>query len=120
MIYEAIIIIGTGLAAGFFSGLMGVGGGTITIPALVLLLGATQQLAQGTSLALIIPTAIIGAYAYHKRGYVHIDKALWIVLGAVLGAFFGAQLAALLPGFWLKKIFAAFAIFLSVKMFLGR
>ena len=119
MIYETIVIVGTGLAAGFFSGLMGVGGGTITIPALVIFLGATQQLAQGTSLALIIPTAIMGAYAYHKRGYVNVDKALWIVLGAVLGAFFGAQLAAIVPSFWLKKIFAAFAMFLSVRMFLN-
>ena len=118
--FEALVIIVTGLGAGFLSGLMGIGGGTITIPALILFLGVTPHLAQGISLALIVPTAAMGAYAYYIRGYVHLEKGLWIVLGAVLGAFLGAQLAALLPGEVLRRIFGGFAIFLSFKMFFSK
>ena len=88
-----IILIGVG--AGFLSGLLGVGGGTLLVPALVLLWGTSQAMAQGISLAVIIPTAALGGWAYYKKGNVKKELLRGMILGAVVGALVGASLANL-------------------------
>ena len=109
-------IILTGFGAGLLSGLMGVGGGTITIPALVLLLGISQHAAQGISLAIIIPTAMMGAYGYFMRGYVDMSRVVLIACGAVAGALLGSFLACSISAGSLKQIFGVFVIIIAIKV----
>jgi len=111
-----LLIILTGLAAGLLSGLMGVGGGTITIPALVLIVGMSQHLAQGISLAIIIPTAMIGAYGYYLKGHVDVELGIKMAAGAVLGTFIGSLLACRIASGDLKKIFGVFVIMIAIKV----
>ncbi len=107
----------TGFGAGLLSGLMGVGGGTVTIPALVFLLGISQHAAQGISLAMIIPTAMMGAYGYSIRGHVDVRRAWFISAGAVIGSLFGSLLACSISSGNLKRIFGVFVIIIAIKVF---
>lgn len=109
-------IILAGFGAGLLSGLMGVGGGTITIPALVLLLGISQHAAQGISLAIIIPTAMMGAYGYFMRGYVDMRRVSLTAGGAVPGAVLGSYAACSLSSGNLKQIFGAFVIIVAIRV----
>lgn len=109
-----------GLIAGAFSGLVGIGGGIIIVPALVYLFGFTQQTAQGTTLALLVlPIGILGAWEYYKQGHVDIRVALLICLGFVIGSLFGAKLALILPTAVLKKIFGGLLALVGFKILLG-
>ena len=82
-----------GLIVGVYSGVMGLGGGTIMIPAMVLALHFTQQKAVATSLAVMIPpVGILAVIEYYRRGQVDIRVALWIALGVLVGTFIGARL----------------------------
>jgi len=106
-----------GLAAGVLSGLVGIGGGILIIPALVLIFGFTQQTAQGTTLALMVPPiGILAAWAYYQQGYVDLKVAGLICLGFVLGGYFGAKLAISVPKDMLQKIFGGFLLLVSLKM----
>ena len=107
-----------GLVAGYFSGLVGIGGGIIIVPALVLLFGFNQYTAQGTTLALLVPPiGILAVLSYYQKGYVDIKSASIICLGFVLGGFLGGKMAVGLPEESLKKIFAVVLITLGVRMF---
>ena len=114
--FTLLITISTGLTAGFLSGLMGVGGGTITVPAMVFFLGLSQHLAQGISLAVIIPTAMIGAYGYWLKKNANMTVALLLASGAVFGSVAGVNLACALPPDQLKKVFGIFAIMVAIKV----
>ena len=106
-----------GAFVGTFSGLFGVGGGIIMVPFLVLLSGQTQQMAQGISLAVMIPTALANLLRYTKQGNVDLIVALPIVLGAIpAGYFLGADLAQRLPAKTLQMLFALFMVAVSVRM----
>jgi len=95
-----------GLAAGMLSGLIGIGGGVIIIPALVLLFGLTQHQAQGTTLALLIPPiGILAAWTYYKQGFVDVRIALFIALGFVAGSYFGARVATRFSDVTLERVF---------------
>ncbi len=109
-------IILAGFGAGLLSGLMGVGGGTITIPALVLLLGISQHAAQGISLAIIIPTAMIGAYGYFMRGYVDMRRVYLIAGGAIPGAVLGSWVACSISSGSLRQIFGGFVIIVALRV----
>ena len=112
-----IILLLLGIAAGILSGLVGVGGGIIIVPALVLLLGFTQKQAQGTSLAiLLLPLGIIAVAEYYKGGYINIKYALLMAVAFVVGSYFGSKFALTLPDEKLKKIFAVVLMLLSLKM----
>ena len=112
-----IILILLGIAAGILSGLVGVGGGIIIVPALVLLLGFTQKQAQGTSLAiLLLPVGIIAVAEYYKGGYINIKYALLMAVAFVVGSYFGSKFALTIPDEKLKKIFAVVLMLLSLKM----
>ena len=92
-----LTLIGIGLFAGFLSGLFGVGGGIVIVPALVLLAGYNQRLAAGTSLAAIVPTATVGVISYATSGAVLWLPALVLAAAAVVGAQIGTSLAPRIP-----------------------
>lgn len=109
--------IGVGLAAGLLSGLFGVGGGTVIVPMLVLLLRFDQRLAAGTSLAAIVPTATVGVISYAVHGSVAWIPALILAAGAVVGAQIGAWLLARIPQNALRWGFVAFLAVVIVMLF---
>lgn len=109
-----------GLIAGIFSGLVGIGGGIILVPALVLGFGLSQQSAQGTTLALLVlPIGILGAMEYYKQGYVDWKIVGLLALGFVFGSLLGAKLALALPTVILKRIFGGTLLVIGLKMILG-
>lgn len=106
-----------GLTAGILSGIIGIGGGIIIIPALVFLLHFSQKSAQGTTLALMVPPiGLLAAWSYYKEGFVDIRAAVIICLGFIIGSFFGAKISIGLPQEVLKKIFSLILIFVAIKM----
>lgn len=111
------ICVGIGLLAGLLSGLFGVGGGTVIVPMLVLLLRFDQRLAAGTSLAAIVPTAIVGVISYAAHGSVNWLAALLLAIGAVGGAQIGSWLLSRLPVNALKWAFIVFLLFVVVMLF---
>lgn len=110
--------VAVGLAAGLLSGLFGVGGGTVIVPMLVLLLAFDQRLAAGTSLAAIIPTATVGVISYAVHDSVAWIPALVLALGAVVGAQGGTWLLARVPQNALRWGFVAFLVFVIVMLFI--
>jgi uncharacterized membrane protein YfcA len=113
-----------GLIAGVCSGLFGVGGGAIIIPALVLLMGIPQQQANATSLvALLLPVGILALWKYYKNGFLnseHFKGGLFIALGLLFGALLGATLATKMDPTLLRKSFAVFLIVIALRMFFIR
>jgi len=105
-----------GVLAGFLAGFMGVGGGIVVVPILTLLLGTTQQQAQGTSLAVILVTAPVGAYAHSRRGNVAWPLVPMLAVGAALGAPLAAWGAQLIPHAWLVRTFAVFLLVSAIHM----
>ncbi len=114
-ILEGIII---GILAGIFAGLFGIGGGTVIIPLLVLVYGMNEHLAQGTSLvALLLPVGLLATLEYYKNGNADIKLGLLIGLGLFIGGYIGAYIANKLSDPILRKLFAIFLVFVSLKMF---
>jgi hypothetical protein len=110
-----------GLVAGALSGLIGIGGGIIIVPALVFLFGMTQHNAQGTTLALLIPPiGILAAWTYYKAGYVDIKVAALVALGFLAGSFLGAKISANISDAALERIFGIALILVGVKMVFTR
>jgi uncharacterized protein len=108
-----------GLVAGILSGLLGIGGGIFIIPALVFLLGFSQQMAQGTTLAMMVPPiGLLAAWAYYSKGYVDLKVAGLMCIGFFIGGFFGAKFATALSGVTLSRIFGAAMLVVSIKMIL--
>ena len=106
-----------GIGGGFLSGLIGIGGGVIIIPALVLLLGMPQATAQGTTLAMMIPPiGIFAVLAYYQRGAVDLKMAAVLCVGFVLGSIFGAKFALAIPEEALKKVFGVLLLIIGGKM----
>lgn len=112
----ALIII-VGLAAGMLSGLIGVGGGIIIVPALIYILGFSQKGAQGTSLGLLmLPVGILGVINYYRNGYIDYKIVLLLAFGFLVGSFFGSKLALSMPQAMLKKIFAFILIGVALEI----
>lgn len=109
--------LGIGLAAGLLSGLFGVGGGTVIVPMLLLLLHMDQRLAAGTSLAAIVPTATVGVVSYAIHGSVAWVPAVILAAGAVIGAQVGTWLLARLPQNALRWGFVGFLVVVIVMLF---
>jgi len=106
-----------GLAAGVLSGLMGLGGGVIIIPALVYIFGFEQHRASGTTLALVIPPiGILAALEYYRKGFVDVKAAIWICAGFVIGGMIGARFATSLPAVTLQRVFGIFLLIVAMKM----
>lgn len=110
-----------GLLAGILSGFIGVGGGVIIVPALVFFFNFTQKMAQGTTIALLIPPiGILAAWTYYKQGDVNIKAAALICLGFVLGGLIGAKFATNMNNDLLRKIFAVILVLIGLQMFLKK
>ena len=106
------------LVAGFLSGMlggMGMGGGTILIPALTVILGVEQHIAQATNLIAFLPMAAFSLSAHKERGLLKTDGVWSVVIPAVLTSVAGGLIAALLPAVILRKLFGVFLILLAVK-----
>lgn len=109
--------IAIGLAAGIFSGIFGIGGGSLMIPGLVLFYGMSQHMAQGTTLAVLcLPVLLLAAVRYYYDGNVNFPAALWMGSGLIVGALLGAHLVHYIPGPQLKKMFGVFLIIVGIKM----
>ena len=115
---EIIGLVILGLVAGVFGGILGIGGGTIVIPALVFLFGFTQKSAQATTLMMIVPPiGLLAALEYHKAKAVDF-KAAWILaLFFIAGGFFGGRFAVNIDENVLRKIFAVFLMIVAVNLF---
>jgi len=113
-----IWFVAIGLVAGFLSGLFGVGGGILIVPALVLLAGFEQKRAAGTSLAAIVPTSLVGVGSYALTGHVDWLAALLLAAGAVGGAQLGSLLLDRLPRRAIQWAFIAFIAVVIVSLFL--
>jgi uncharacterized membrane protein YfcA len=110
-----------GLCAGLVSGTLGLGGGIVFIPALVLLLGFEQKSAQGTALAVMVPMTLVGALRYWRNPEIDMSLTiiLLIVLGALVGALAGTEIAYRLPNQVLRKVFAVFLVVVAFRMFIA-
>ncbi len=110
-----------GLVAGILSGLIGIGGGIIVVPALVFLFGFSQHSAQGTTIALMVPPiGILAAWEYYSNGMVDLKAAAILCIGFVVGGYFGAKLAIGLPKYYLEKFFGLALLLVSLKMLFAR
>ncbi len=114
----ALAALAVGAGAGLVAGFMGVGGGILAVPALVLLFGASQQTAQGTSLALILVTAPMGAIEHHRHGNVVPGLVPFLAIGAVIGSPLASGLALRLPQSVLSLTFALFLVANAVVMWI--
>jgi uncharacterized protein len=116
-----MILIVIGIITGIMAGMLGIGGAIIMIPALVFLLGISQQTAQGTSLAVMLPpVGIIAAFNYYKAGHVNIRFAIILAVFFLVGSYFGSKLALTLPQAVLKKIFGILLLLVAAKMLLSK
>jgi len=116
-----LLYIVLGLVAGVFSGLIGIGGGLIIIPVLVLLFGMSQHMAQGTTLALMVPPiGLLAAWKYYKNGFVDFKIAAFVCIGFFIGGFIGAKFATDIPEIALKRIFGIVLFLASIKMIWGK
>jgi uncharacterized protein len=112
-----IILVLIGLFAGMLSGLIGVGGGIIIVPALVFFLGFTQHEAQGTSLGLLLlPVGVLAVANYYKQGYVDIKVVVIMCAAFVIGGWLGSKLSLALSADTVKKIFAIVLFYTAIKM----
>ena len=110
-------MVAVGVAAGLVAGLFGIGGGVLMVPILVLLFGREQHLAQGTSLAVMLPLSIAGCARYAAKGNVDWSAAVGLAIGAVIGVtFLGAPFAHHLEGSVLRKLFGVLMIFTGLQM----
>ena len=108
-----------GAAAGVISG-MGMGGGTLLIPALTLLMGIPQRQAQGVNMLSFLPAAAAALYIHKKEGRLELKSSLPIIAAGIVGALAGALAAGWLEEEWLKKAFGLFLTILSIIQYIGR
>lgn len=115
---EFLLYILFGISAGILSGLFGIGGGIVMVPALILFFGLDIFNANATSLAaMLLPVGIFGVIAYYKAGLVHIKESLWIAAGLFAGSFAGAELAVNLSEKILTISYAAFLLYIAFVYF---
>ncbi|MFO0698555.1 MAG: sulfite exporter TauE/SafE family protein [Nitrospira sp.] len=118
---EEVLFILLGLLAGMLSGLIGIGGGVIIVPALLFLFGFSQHQAQGTTLALMVPPiGLPAAWTYYKQGNVNFEVALLICAGFFVGGYVGAKFSAGLSNVALERIFGVAMLAIAVKMLLAK
>ena len=112
-----LILLLIGLMAGVLSGVIGIGGGIIIVPALVYFIGFSQRTAQGTSLAiLLLPIGLLGVIQFYKAGYVDVKVTAVIALAFFIGSYFGSRIALTVSQEVLRKCFAVLLIIIAVKM----
>jgi len=112
---KILVLLLAGVLTGFLSGMMGVGGGTIMVPAMVLLAGMGQHIAQGSSLLAMVPAGAVGAHAHYKLGNVVTKLLAGLIPGILIGTYWGGSLALLLSEGALRIIFAAVLIWTGLR-----
>lgn len=116
-----LILLLIGIVTGVMAGMLGIGGAIIMIPALVFIVGFSQQMAQGTSLAVMLPPiGILAAYNYWKAGQVDIKVAIILACAFLIGSYFGSKFALNIPQAVLKKIFAGLLILVALRMLFSK
>ncbi|MBA3970686.1 MAG: sulfite exporter TauE/SafE family protein [Bacteroidetes bacterium] len=116
-----IILLCLGLIAGMLSGMVGIGGGIVIVPALVYFLGYTQHQAQGTVLFMfLLPIGILGVFNYYQAGYIEWRTALIIASTFLIGSYFGSKISIAIDQTTLKKVFGVIILLLSLKMIFGK
>ena len=116
-----ILYVLLGLLTGIFSGMFGLGGGLIVVPALVLIFGLSQHLAQGTTLAMMIPPiGLLAAWTYYSKGFVNLKIAGLLCLGFFFGGLLGAKFVVGLPDLVLRRIFGFALLLISLRMILAK
>ena len=116
-----ILIALIGIVAGILGGMLGLGGAIIIIPALVMILGYSQQMAQGTALIMmVLPVGALAAFQYYQKGFVDVKASLVMAAFFFIGGYLGAKLATQIPQVILKKVFATMLVFIAVKMWLQK
>ena len=116
-----VLYILIGLAAGVLSGLFGIGGGVVIVPALLLVAGMSPLMATGTSLgALLLPVGALGAWEYYRQGHLDLRIALLLAVGLFFGAFGGAKLAQMLTPLQLKRAFAVFLVLVAIRVWTAK
>jgi uncharacterized protein len=115
-----LFLVCIGLLAGFLSGILGIGGGIVMVP-LLLVIGFTQHQAQGISLAAMLPpVTLLAVLQYSKAG--HVDWKLALVISAtfIIGGLFGSKLAVVINEQLLKRIFGILMLIISIKMIFSK
>ena len=116
-----LLFIVLGLAAGILSGLLGIGGGILIVPTLVFIFGLSQHLAQGTTLAMMVPPiGLLAAWTYYKHGHVDIKIAILLCLGFFFGGLIGAKCATSINPVMLKRLFGVAMLIAALKMILAK
>lgn len=115
-VWSIVGLVLLGLVTGTVSGLIGVGGGIVVVPALMLVFGTSDLIAKGTSLLMMIPTAISGTVGNIRRGNVDLLAAAVIGVAACTTTALGAWVATIVDPFWGNVLFAAFLVFIAVQM----
>lgn len=119
--FELAIYLIIGLAAGIMSGFLGIGGGIIIIPALTMILGYSQQQAQGTSLALLLPPiGLLAVINYYRAGSMNLKAAAIMAVTFVVGSYFSSKVVVNMPEHLVKKVFATFLLFYAIKLFMEK
>lgn len=115
-----LLLLAIGLGAGVLSGIFGIGGGIVIVPALIYLAKMPPQQASGTSLAaLVLPVGAFGAYTYYKAGNLELKSALLLAVGLTIGAAIGAQVSTHIDATMLRRGFSVLLAGMAVKMWLG-
>lgn len=112
-----VLYILIGLLAGTISGLVGIGGGVIIVPSLIYFFGLSQHLAQGTTLALLVPPiGILAFWTYYKQGHVDFNIAIFVCLGFLFGGLMGAKMATGISTVALRKVFGVVMLLISLSI----
>jgi uncharacterized membrane protein YfcA len=112
-----VLMVVVGLVCGALAGLIGIAGGLFLVPALVIIFGYSQKMAQGTTLAVLLPPiGIVAAYVYYRSGNVNVRTAAFIALGFLIGGFFGADESMHLSNALLTRTFGLLTLAVSIKM----
>lgn len=119
--HEVLLFLILGLAAGVLSGLIGIGGGILIVPALIFIFGMDQHQAQGTTLAMMVPPiGMLAAWTYYKGGHVDVKVAGVLCIGFFFGGLLGARAANLISNAALEKLFGVALLLISLKMILSK
>jgi len=118
---QILILLCIGLIAGALSGMVGIGGGIVIVPALVYFLGFTQHQAQGTTLFMfLLPIGVLGVMNYYQAGHIDFKTALIIASTFFIGSYFGSKISIAIDQQILKRVFGVIILLLSIKMILGK
>lgn len=113
------IIVGVGFLIGILSGFLGLGGGVVLVPIMASIWRVEQHIASATSLAVVIPTGIVGSIMYQQQGNLDIILAAKIIVGSIVGAYLGSTVACRLPEPTLRKLFGGLLIIVGMRMVVG-